>query len=303
MSTTSALIHFVGILAFMTGPQSDTTGTARLQSTRNQFVPRVVAVLPRMERADIAQTQTARVKNLSQPATIDWLAGLENHTAFLAFKETDEPVVTGWTKEHLWTSPDGEEWSYIKLNGEHITFQTGAYNPPTSMTNLTLPHITAALDKPNRELVAGYKPPAYSAAAAVIELPGGALVPCSSKADGVSGRLDTEIILATNGALKIYGGSNKSLTLLPFATVFVGNLPDSYGRHAANAHYGRDHYKAYCAMASGATRCGLQKVEASPPVCGENHMRLANNATPVRTVDVPAPFNLNTFECSNSQWP
>ena len=307
METSHALIHFVGILAFMTAPQSETTRAARPQLARTQFVPpRVVAVLPRIERVEHANpgmAQTARVKNPSQPAPIDWLAGVENHAAILAFKETDEPVVTGWTKNHLWTSPDGEEWSYIKLNGERITFQTGAYNPPTSMANLALPHITEALDTPNRALVAGYKPPAYSLAAAVIEIPGGALRPCASAADGVNGRIDTEVTLATSGPLKISGGSGKSLTLLGNATLFIGNLPLSYGMHTANDHYSLDHYKAYCAMVSGATRCNLKEVEASIPVCGENQMRLPNGVDPPRTISPPTPMNLATFECSNSQWP
>jgi len=272
-----ALIHFVGIVAFTRQPAvlPDYANQARFAAVRTidavpvRLVGPVVAILPPVP------------------------SSMPKHTAMIAFYSCDYLGSTAWNPIDL----ARDEMLYVPLNErEHVTFQTGVNNPSLTIP-AGLPHI------PGTDLKAGYKPPGYAMASAVIEFPGGrSMSACHSRR--ATRRVDTEIVLDNNGALIIAAGS-KRLKLKGSATLYIANVPLGYAEHPYTDS-GLDHdFIAYCAMsATENVACQPSPMNPSLAQCafGTDALKVgwtAGHPPP----PPPEPNFLTGFECSNTQFP
>jgi hypothetical protein len=302
-----ALLHFVGLCVFTTQPIS-TYQTANLPLAR-MAVPatsrsEVVVLLPKVGSGTMphmpdmpatARTSASTRVRYVVPTPVPQTPVVEPHTALIAFRTRDLHVraSTGFAIEDLGRSG----FSYVKLNGEHITFQANGSNQAISLGK-ALPHIKDVWNA-NSDFIPGYKPPLYSAAAAVLEIPAGTLNVCTGNTDSHS-RIDTEVTLNNDGVLVIYAGPTKKITLDGNALVIIANVPLLYatGQEAAN---NGPHYWAYCAMEAGTVNgCVAPRSTATDPIhrCQDPTMRTADDQQ-----ELPPQVMLVSFECSNTQFP
>jgi hypothetical protein len=222
--------------------------------------------------------------------------GVESHTPLIAFPTGDFIDVSGWTKLDL-----REGLSYIVLSkGDLVTFQTGATNPRIGGPK-NLPHlkseVAALQSSQGLDLVAGYKAPGYSSAAAVVKLSEGVLQECASPAHG--GRADTYVTLNTNGTLVIASGRKRLRLKTDHGDRFtVANVPLPYAaspNRPSPTNMNSKHYLAYCAMLNvPIANCPMPHPDPALQAClGTENMKTTD---PMETLGGSA-------DCSNTQWP
>lgn len=316
-----ALIQFIGLVTFTTQLLPLDTHSTRVSGTAAAKVAsfrerQLVAIMPRVGpppptqgtgikqvargRANATEVHTGAVARAARVheghvATAGGPQLVEDHTAMIAFNVNDLISVNGWVVKQL-----HDDFRYIELNGEQLSFVTNAANPRVN-TSLRLGRVPGSALKPQ------FRPPAYGGAAAVVSIPNGTMDSCKST---FNGRMDTQLSLDNKGTLTIQA-SGKSLIVDGNAAVVIANVPllwatsqvPSGGTTAA-------HYHVYCAM-TGTFPCDFNpmKPPADPtiPNCANNLMKVIPASNPSgptpRPQVVPGIFAAFDVFCSNTQWP
>ena len=294
-----ATIHFIGLCMFTSAAATD-------NKTLHVVLPRIQST--RFEAQQI-NMQASRVPSgySAQFPRNPGLGGVEDHTAFLAFRDGDLLNVSGWVPQPMPATPG---YQYIVLSGEALSVHTYGSNNPASAKPTGLPSAKCC---EKQELLPGFKSVDGSAAAAIFRLPQGKVQTCSSvpmvggsTVYNADARLDTKVDLKNRGALLVTGdlkGKPRVLVLAGDATLYVGNLPSAWvASPTYKVSHSPVHYRAYAAMfkhttvtscdykphasAAGINRCG----EATPS------FRFGDSNSSGKTAAVSA-------ECSNSTWP
>jgi hypothetical protein len=297
-----ATIHFIGICLFTTAASND---------------GKLYVVLPRIQATGMHQhmnLQATRPRpapaSQSQSGSTPGLGGVENHTAFLAFRDVDFLTVAGWTPQAL---PGQPGYQYIVLSGETISFNTNAANP-ASTKPANLPSVKCC---GSEQLLPGFKTGDGSGAAAIFRLGEGTLTACSALSSaGDGGRMDTRLQLETGGVLMVWGETKqktRALVLKGDAPLYIGNLPTEwvldhpYPTLQTNS---TPHHQAYTAMFKHPTgiSCPYKpsaERTAIPTRCGTLDVAFRfGDTVPAgkKQTDLPIPEAVNA-ECSNSTWP
>jgi hypothetical protein len=273
---------------------------------------------------------------------------VEPHTAFLAFPAADYVSSRGWAPARmsvvqgmLFVKLDGEQ---LTINGQHATalpprsmpeapaaameqrraalprrqvpsVQRQGPTPPSEPTGLgiLLPHLKTECCAHPGELRTEFKPPLFSGAAGVLELPAGSVLPSTCKS--LNGRIDTHLSIPNDGKITIAarkGAVKKEIVLQGTSTeIYLGNLPTWFLDGSMTQHdMGRPHYEAYFMM-TDSTECSFTQKVPVPECDGLGYGRTyfregiatgAASATPPPKLSVLANARIDV-ECSNSQWP
>ena len=299
-----AIIHFIGLCLFTDLATSD---------------HKLHVILPRIQATGISHQlnlQASRIPRdavqFQQPHVTPGLGNVENHTAFLAFRDQDLLNVQGWTAQPL---PGQPGYKYIVLNGETLTFNANAANV-ASVKPSDLPSVKCCA---NQNLLAGFKPSDGGAAAAIVRVPEGALATCSSQPAGAiygnDYRIDTRLTLENTGGVMVWGDTKqkaRALVLKGNATLYIANLPSKWvlNQPYANTHGGTPHYRAYTAMFTHTTgtACPAKNptMNGAPGRCGsiDTAFRFGDSIPPgsAKKIGVNSGASINS-ECSNSSWP
>jgi hypothetical protein len=304
MSAT-AVVHFVGIIMLTQSIQPAPPGTAsKLRAAANEPVVAIMPMIP-----------PPTAQNPNQRFIVAAPTSVEPHTAILMFEPCDLVSSAGWEIKRL-----NDDFVYVELNHDAITFGTGRANPIASLAGLPVPHSGGTLQ-------GDYKPPQYRGAAAVLTIPNGKLRSCMAQPvnrlnQSIDRRRDTELYLETDGALTI-SAPPKRLVVKGDSRVVFGNIPTSSltaitTGHAVDPHLNamsRPHYIVYCQMTGteGTTGCMPAPASCPPPngskrpvtdgclPCGDNTLvQIDLNARPHK---LEPPLGMTSWECSNSQYP
>jgi hypothetical protein len=317
------VIQFIGLFVFttLTIGGNATARTALLASSPSLGQSVVVVIAPRVVGDPLKQRSTlaaSRKTSKVQPSTsVAVLTSLnhnnllvEAHELMITYRPSDlVSPVTGWATTKL-KQNDPDDWHYVVLSGEQITFAADMPNADidtTSLNRLPLRHLGQT------PLLSAYTPSgSYARAAGVFTIPKGTLSVCSHNGspDGHPARIDTKLTLHANQKLTIQGPGNKRITLWAGSPVFAANIPLGFaqtGVPSANAH---DHYKVYCEMI-GATTCTWPPPPLDPEQVGTVNdcsdglpfrQRAGQRQGPILPSFVE-PNEANDYACSNTQWP
>lgn len=310
------VIHFLGLCVWTQSIFSPATATARLATQSAIQTGPAVAIMPLVPLPSgglIARAQPAPPQAFARVGgggvVVSPTVGhteVEPHKAVIVFRGSDLISSHGWDINHL-----NDDFLYIELNHDRITFSATGQNGPASLAGQQLYHIPGTL-------LADYGPPGYAAAAAVFTVPSGTLKACASGAPGTDGqRRDMELTLKNSGSVSINSGS-KILTLKEGSTAYAANAPlPQLAQHQYNTdptHPSMNHYLVYCWM-TGATSANCQppvpgandhgctscshNENLPPPPGGGNNQHTAN----AYKIITPESTLSTSFECSNTMWP
>lgn len=323
MNELIATIHFIGLCLFTTVASTDAklhVVLPRIQSTGIDFTATASANV--LGRSQMHQ-QSGRFGAAVQPRFTPALAGVENHTAFLAFKDSDLVHVMGWTPQPL---PHQPGYKYIVLDGEAISFYTSAQNAATAGIPPGLPSAKCCNAQTIRT---AFKAADRSGNAAVFRIPNGTVKTCTAQPAGGndgSKRIDTKVALANTGAVVVLGETKqqtaRSLILKGNATLYVANLPSQWVANATyqHQHNSPSHYRVYPAMfehPQGTNACPIKDPvdpPSLPPACGSSAFRFGDSPPPqqqqqqqqqqmkLAAAGAQGTVAINS-DCSNSSWP
>ena len=301
MKETIATIHFIGLCLFTT--MAGTDGTLHV-------------VLPRVQSSGVVANATGDSTSA--------LAGVENHTAFLAFKKSDLLKAIDWTPQPL---PGQPGYQYIVLRGEAIRFHANAPNAATAGAPAGLPPVESC---GTSKLRAGFTAADSSGAAAIVRIPSGTLEACSARPAGskASARIDTKLRLSNDGDLVVSGETKQDTRMLFLkgnAMLYVANLPSQWVNNAVHQHQhdSPPHELVYPAMLeqTSETACAIEDHRVPPIVftrCGTVDPAFRFGDAPQQQVakapgksheshtsdrmDKRSVAAVNS-DCSNSSWP
>jgi hypothetical protein len=315
----STIVEFVGLCVFTSqavigNPTTSSAIRNVLRARPAAVTTRVVAIMPRVpdgidprsaqaiqmspargratplpmspERYDLPPVAEAAAHS-SHGMTLDAAAGVEKHTAMLAFKHSDLLSLSGWGP--IKTLSTG--YDYVELgSGDQVTFVPDQSNSPVNdPTPLPLAHLG------NTPLLARYQHP-YAGAAAVFTIPAGTLSACEKN----GGRVDTTLTLNTRHQLTIKAGA-KSLTVKDNALIIAANVPLQLAQTGTESSTAAsNHYMVYCAMQGrmGAA-CTKPQQTSSPSHCGA---AFRPSGDPEKNGGEAGAMSID-YACSNSQWP
>jgi hypothetical protein len=299
------VIEFIGLFVFTTLTTGVTmTQRVSLQASSNISHSAIVAVAPRV-LGDPRRQIAAPASGAQKPGARAVLTSsshdgsfVEEHTAMIVYREQDKISVTGWTAQKLKPT---EDWNYVVLSGEQITFAADARNDDIradSLQTLPLIHLRNTL-APAYTASGG-----YTKAAGVFTMPKGTLSTCPHDGNGMPPRIDTRLTLHTLQQLTISGPGIKKITLKAGAPVFIGNIPLTFATSGVVTPSAHEHYKVYCEMV-GAPACTWPLTVLGPEQrntftdCGDGPFRMKASTRPpfARSSDA------NDYACSNTQWP
>jgi hypothetical protein len=222
------------------------------------------------------------------------------------------------------TADTTDPWLYIRLSGEHLSFIADRGNDPIgSSAPLTLPHL--GYFHAGEQMGAPYTPnTGYSGAAAVFTIANGTLSACTTP----RGRVDTTLTLHTQetNQLTITTDGTRKVVLASGALVIVGNVPLLYAMGQPDNATTAPHYMVYCAMvgetvcpwpppdppASSATASTKPTDCITDPVYRRlpfprpqpaSRQQATQLVTPTTLPTGAGPQEMDSFTCSNSQWP
>ena len=270
------VIHLLGIILFSTNLSSD---------------HHMQAVMPSMADPGTQLMASDHVHGAGHP----W-HGIEPHVAVIAYRDSDRVSLSSeWKAAPLSIDPaDKTRYSYVQLNGERV--QITPDSPPKTVQSATAAHSathTAVVDQEHaidipyldaKELLPEYRPPAFSGAAAVFDLPQG-------KAHGCTwgNRVDVELTVPNEATITIQAGSKK-LVLKRGATLFIAHVPRQ--ALSTNVADSAAHLTAYTYMTS------------SPAAA-----KVVNTTTPLKPCSSKPPLDQGVFsvgmdfQCSAVTWP
>ncbi|HEX6100109.1 MAG TPA: hypothetical protein VF432_27600 [Thermoanaerobaculia bacterium] len=291
MDTTTAIIQFIGIVLFSSAIPND---------------PGVHAILPRIDAAH-AEHSLSYGDTKQETAVSDM--GVEEHVAVLLYRGEDLLSRTGNWKTS--SRPLKNKWQYVVLDGEHVQFLTNGQNAAPVVPG----DLPRAIDPKSRCLLAAAKPvgfrgefqgPAYKGAVGVVDIPFGRLSACNAKAQNQSDRVDTTLILNTEGVLVITAKKTteptaKTLVLDGDAVVYVANVPPHYlFTGIAQPATGDPHWEAYKTMLDTPCNDGPQGLTATQ-ICD---LSALSTAWKIAQASPPSTsLKILDSSCSNTQWP
>ncbi|MEA2338178.1 MAG: hypothetical protein QOE82_2185 [Thermoanaerobaculia bacterium] len=313
------VIQFIGLFVFTTlttgGNATGRTALLAANPSRSVIVAIAPSVIgdPRLQRSTSTASQKNTLAQATKATTVSTSHGdfVEAHTTMITFRLSDlESPVVGWNKTRL--KPNGgpnDDWYYVELSGEQVTFVADSPNDDIDVTSLqTLP-----LRHLHHTLMSVYMPSgSYKKAAAVFTIPKGTLSACSYNIspDGNPARIDTKLTLHTIKTLTILGTGNKSITLSAGAPIFIGNVPLAFAKTGEPTTKAHEHYKVYCEMV-GDTTCmwppALESAQGSDPdPCNDGlpyRQRAGHPEAPTLPRFVLDTTQASDYACSNTQWP
>jgi len=309
-ATTHVITHvitlrLIGITLFVM-PQPSVISTVAIRQQSSPAPVPFVAIMPNIpSHIMLGENPTLKVSTAAHASGSSPLNGdIEPHQAFLIFKDQDLQDVKGWEVMRL---EDG--YLAIPLHGEHLTLAGNSSNPPVT-GNVNLGHIT---DPANPiPLRPEYRPPAYSDAAAVFEMPTGTLRTCAKTPGDPNTRIDVELDLTNDGSFTFRSG-DKTLTVRGDAIVVAANAPFAYLKDPKTYHNEMvAHNEAYCRMLTSGqcwagvhslTRINLSSTGDGSGCKDQSGFRTNSNQSS-RLPAVPPQINeIMNSECSNSRWP
>jgi hypothetical protein len=283
MDATTAVIQFIGIVLFSAQVPND---------------PGVHAILPRLAHAEHAHLSSGNAANIIKDVT-----GIEEHVAVIIYREEDRlHRVGGWRSEG--TLRNG--WEYVRLRGEQVQFLTNGANDapkiPTDLPRVRSNSCLVAADAKPVALRSSFQSP-YKGAAAVVDIPFGRLDVCATNTPSVTERVDTRLLIDTEGVLVIAatktGERAKTIALDGDAVVYIANVPPYYLFYGEPTNAGDPHWQAYNEMLD--TPCpGRPDLALVPQFCD---LSLISESYKVARNKPPADFKMINSECSNTQWP
>jgi hypothetical protein len=238
------VIQFIGLCLF-TAAVSNEPGV-------HVIMPRVAA--PKSALASLNPTISA--------------LNVEEHTVIIAFRKS--AYVPGkWKPSVLKGTPADDQFLYIVLNGERVTFSAKGFNAPldpkgAELRDLGLPHVRDCACKSQKarmkSLRKEYRWP-YLGSAAVADLTFGRFDTCYATNQAESGRrrIDTRLFVnldehvLTITVKPLVGGAKKAITLRDPDLVVVANIPKRWvnGDHSIDVTHNLAHYAVYYAMGDG----------------------------------------------------
>ena len=288
----TAIIQFIGIVLFSTGIQRD---------------PGVHAILPRI-------THTPHVEHAINKGDLHAMTSsdpdtVQDHVAVVLYRTKDViDKSKGWSVSNKTLSGG---WEFVQLDGDQLQFFTTERNPepkiPAGLPLAMAPNSVCLTEaKEPVQLSEAFQAPNYKGAAGVVNIPFGTLQACTARSGGDNGRVDTSLLLKTDGLLVI-GAKNpienkgKTITLTGNAIVYVANIPPHYlftGKMEPPT--GQPHWMAYTAMLD--TTC------VAPPetvVADETCDLTPINAAWKEAQANPPSTQWKIFDssCTNTQWP
>ena len=281
---TTAIIQFIGIVLFSASVPND---------------PGVHAILPRI--GEIQHIHNTSAQSPKPQATLSPI-GVETHVSVIMYRGEDRQSGSGTWKQKG-NLKNG--WEYVMLDGEQVQFLTnGTNNVPEVPTEL--PDASPLTESCPRTasaptLKAPFQPPLYKGAAAVVDIPFGTLGACVTNTPSVTERVDTTLVMKTEGALIITAKKTtevvaKTITLDGDAVVYVANVPPYYlltGTLAPNP--GEPHFHAYASMID--TECPSRP--EYPSVAAACELLSVNPAYKIARSKPPSDqFKLINSECS-----
>lgn len=279
--------------------------------------PGVDVVLPRVQSLHATpHTATAR-----QAVTVKHQTHMmiDDHAAILAFPTyvlLSDPN-PGWNVLPLKPVND---YSYVALDGEHLQLIVNGQNAVATVPN-KLPRISHGCGGdstargssrgrfPPPPLTAGYQPPHYSQAAAVLRIAAGSVDACTANVNGDKrGRVDTRVSLNNDGTVILKAtknGVSRQLTFDGDSLLILANVPKRWlDGNPYTALNDLGHFEAYYTMLDPNRRAGCRRQPPpdSLPSCGETALRPMGGKTET-PVTLPEPLRFMTYDCSNSSYP
>src|SRR6185436_5118700 len=147
----------------------------------------------------------------------------------------------------------------VTLNGDQLRFIVNGKNQRAAVP-AELPHLVTANCPAMQTLKAGYRPPSYPSASAVLILPEGKLAACQADAPNVKGRIDTRAALVNEGDFSVTA-EGKSITFRDNALVAIANVPTVWLEGSTELLSSAAHSHVYFAMAEGASQCTLLRAK------------------------------------------
>jgi len=187
----------------------------------------------------------------------------EHHSALIAFPKAAVLYCNWAGRKPLGASSNSTTaYDQIDLNGDKVVFDTlGTPDGVPSPTTIALPRLQ---NPTSTDLTTPFKPPSFSGAAGVIEIPKGTLLACQGKND----RIDALLKLNTAGTIVIRtldGTKQVILDATKFGDdrIYVANVPDNYANTGGLAAPITDHWHVYYMMTTNPN--GSVRPIASPP--------------------------------------
>ena len=288
---TTAIIQFIGIVLFSSAIPND---------------PGVHAILPRIDAGTHA-THNVNAGDTHQPAE-EPPAGVEDHVAVILYR--DEDVIErgkNWKR----TGVLRNNWNFVELDGEQVQFLTNGRNEEPKIPR----DIPRAVAPSSRCLLAARAPvgfkdefqgPTYKGAEAVVDIPAGILSACAADTRTEANRIDTTLLMKTEGVLVITGkkateARAKTITLAGDAVVYVANVPPHFlFTGVAEPPAGEPHWEAYTAMLD--TPC--KDAPEGGNVTSVCDLSAISTAWKIAQAKPPSTgLKILDSSCSNTQWP
>lgn len=286
MDTTTAIIQFIGIVLFTTAVPND---------------PGLHAILPRI--GHVHDLHTPNGPSEEQESFVD---GVEDHVAVIIYREEDRlHRVGGWRADG--TLKNG--WEYVRLDGEHVQFLANGVNGTPAIPSL-LPRVGVAPTCLQPEAPLTLKPEfqwPYKGAVGVVDVRGGTLDVCETNSRTTTARVDTRMIVETEGVLVIAAAKPneraKTIALDGDAVVYVVNVPPEFVLQGIESpRTGEPHWDAYNDMLNGSCAAAPEPSTNLAPLPECDMSQLTEAYRRARRLP-PADFHLINSECSTAQLP
>jgi hypothetical protein len=279
------IVHFVGIALFSSQVPND--------CGLKVILPKVVYTAPKTAQA---------VKKTNH---------VEDHAAVLIFRTDSYVPGSSWGKPIPLPKTKGQtvSYEYVKLDGDRVRFDSGIDNQGLDFDRPQLPPLVA-LCPAMTTLDRRFQPP-YNGAAAVFDLPQGAVKACIADA-----RIDTEVKFNGDKTFVISASTmrkTKELRLKPIGgkiELIVANVPVNCLKNgvcsppSTTAMDGMSHVHAYYGMVSQNTSCNKTIADwiATTTDIPTEHCSIVLPAA----AGGPVPqghVEMTDLECSNSRYP
>lgn len=323
----TALVRMLGIIV-LTNQVPNDCGT-------HAILPRLIGD-PMITMA-MQQNPAAPAARIARPATISLTNAhspyIEKHQSVIIFQTSARHPSSSWG--NVKPFPFAANTSYVEIDGERLRFVANNNNPAADLAIVDLPHIRTQCCAAFNTFNSGFLPP-YRGAAAVIDIPFGAIKACKATTSQPNKeRADTEIRLNYDGPYFVISASTMTTTKElritgTRPTVIIANVPqrwiDLHDDTPKNAQAidGVPHYHAYYNMGAGAATacsqsldtCGTHPSDACESLWLQYAGKPGKGASTGDAVTVARAGNNNDtadpmmpnrmmvdFQCSNSQWP
>jgi hypothetical protein len=283
--TIPIIIHFVGLALFSSQVPND--------CGLKVILPKVVYTAPKTVEA------------------ANKMHHVEDHQAVLIFRTDSYIPTSSWGKPVRVPKLKGQtvSYEYVTLDGDRVRFDSGIDNQGLDFDRPQLPPL-GALCPAMTTLDRRFQPP-YNGAAAVFDLPQGAVKACNA-----GSRIDTEVKFDGDGTFIISASTmrtTKELRLRPIdgkVELIVANVPVNCLRNgqceppSATAIDGMSHVNAYYKMVTKNTSCKKTIADWIATTTDVPSQPCSIVLPPAAGGPVSEGVtNMTDLECSNSRFP